>query len=194
MKGEGWLILTENTLNWYDRDPRGTTRKPVHSCSFDSPKYTLVVLPSIDRRSLPYSTPTKQIDLTFGIEKIGASSCDKIMFIAQNIQSKIEWVEAIRMALLSHSNPQQIDTARSVSLCDDPDDLSSPATKAKKLKAVTIVPVRTGVQRSSTDASSTHTPPSKRLKTKQNTSSESTELDLSIRSSMLGSPSDTSFV
>ena len=186
MKTEGWLILTENALNWYDRDPRGGMRKPAHSCIFGSPEWTLVVLPSIDKRSLPYATPNKQLDVSFGIEKIGTSSHEEIIFIAKNIQSKIEWVEAIENALMSHSSPPQIDSAMSIPPSDDHAEL-----KAKELKAVTIVPLKSGLQRSAVDVFDIPTPPLRR--SQRNISSNIRELDLSIRSSMFGSPSETSY-
>ena len=190
VKTEGWLILTENTLNWYDRDPLGGTRKPAHSCTFGSPEWTLVVLPSINKRSLPYAIPNKQLDESFGIEKIGVSSHEEIIFIARNIQSKIEWVEAIEKVLVSHSHPPQIDVAMSVISGDDQAEFSP--TKAKELKAVSIVPLKGGLQRSAIDTLDTPTPPPRR--SKRNISSSSRELDLSIRSSMFGSPSETSFI
>ena len=188
MKTEGWLILTENALNWYDRDPRGGMRKPAHSCTFGSPEWTLVVLPSIDKRSLPYATPNKQLDVSFGIEKIGTNCHEVIIFIAKNIPSKIEWVEAIEKALVSHSSPPQIGSTKSVPSRDDHTEL-----KAKELKAVSIVPLKSGPQKSVVDVvSDTPTPPPRR--SKRNISSSSRELDLSIRSSMFGSPSETSFI
>lgn len=190
MKTEGWLILTENTLNWYDRDPRGGMRKPAHSCTFGSPEWTLVVLPSVDKRSLPYATTNKQLDVSFGIEKIGTSSHEEIIFVAKNIQNKIEWIEAIEKVLVSHSNPPQIDSATSIPSSDDHAELS--LAKAKELKAVSIVPLKSDLQRSPVDISDTPTPPLRR--SKRNISSNSRELDLSIRSSMFGSPSEASFI
>ena len=191
VKTEGWLILTNNTLNWYDRDPWGGMRKPAHSCTFGSPEWTLVVLPSIDKRSLPYNTPNKQLDVSFGIEKIGTSSHEEIIFIAKNIQSKIEWIEAIEKVLLSHSNPPQIDGATSIPSGDGHAELS-PA-KAKELKAVSIVPLKSDLQKSAVDIISDTLTPSPR-RSKRNISSNSRELDLSIRSSMFGSPSEASFI
>ena len=187
VKTEGWLILTENTLNWYDRDPRGGMRKPAHSCTFGSPEWTLVVLPSVDKRSLPYATPNRQLDVSFGIEKIGTSSHEEIIFITKNIQSKIEWVEAIEKALMSHSSPPQIDSAKSIPSSDDHAEL-----KAKELKSVSIVPLKSGLQRSPVDVSDTPTPPPRR--SNRNISSNIRELDLSIRSSMFGSPSEASYI
>ena len=187
MKTEGWLILTEDSLNWYDRDPRGGTRKPSHSCIFGSPKWTLVVLPSINKGSLPCAIPSKQLDVSFGIEKIGTSSHEKIIFIARNIQDKIEWVEAIGKALVSHSNPPNSGTCSKV--CTSSHDLVS--TKVKELKAVSIVPLENDPQRSAVEFLDTPTPP---RRSKRNISCSSRELDLSIRSSMFGSPSETSFI
>lgn len=188
MKTEGWLILTDNALNWYDRDPRGGMRKPAHSCTFGSPEWTLVVLPSIDKRSLPYATPNKQLDMAFGIEKIGTSFHEEIVFIAKSIPSKIEWVEAIEKALMSHSNQPQIDSTKNMPSSDDHAE-----QKTKELKAVSIVPLKGGLQKSPTDPLSDFlSPPPRRSKRK--ISSNSRELDLSIHSSMFGSPSETSFI
>ena len=190
VKTEGWLILTENALNWYDRDPRGGMRKPAHSCTFGSPEWTLVVLPSVDKKSLPYATPNKQLDMSFGIEKIGTSSHEEIIFIAKNIPSKIEWVEAIEKALMSHSSQPQIDSVKSIPSSDDHAEL-----KAKELKSVSIVPLKSGLQTSVVDVVSDipmYTPPPRR--SKRNISSNSRELDLSIRSSMFGSPSEMSIL
>ena len=44
---------------------------------------------------------TNMLDVSLGIEKIGTSSHEEIIFIAKNIQSKIEWVETIKKALMS---------------------------------------------------------------------------------------------
>jgi hypothetical protein len=169
-------------------------RKPAHSCVFGSPEWTLVVLPSIDKRSLPYATPNKQLDVSFGIEKIGTSSHEEIIFMAKNISSKIEWVEAIEKALMSHSSLHvpQIDSVKSIvpSTGDDHTEL-----KSKELKAVSIVPLKSGLPASVVDAVSdtpTYTPPPRR--SQRNISSNCRELDLSIRSSMFGSPSETSFL
>ena len=90
-----------------------------------------MVLLSINKRSLPYATHNKQLDVSLGIEKIGTSSHEEIIFITKNIQSKIEWVEAIEKALMSHSSPPQIDSAKSIPSSDDHAEL-----KAKELKAV----------------------------------------------------------
>ena len=147
-----------------------------------------MVLPSINKRSLPCAIPNKQLDESFGIEKIGTSSHKEIVFIARNIQNKIEWVEAIEKVLVSHSNRPQIDVAMSVISSDDQAEFSP--TKAKELKAVSIVPLNSGLQRSAIDALDTPTPPPRR--SKHNISSNSRELDLSIHSSMFGSPSETS--
>ena len=193
MKSEGWLILTDRSLYWYDKDPGQSRTEPVHSCQFGAPKLAFTVLASVDQRSLPYATPTKLLQLSFGIEKCEADSRETIIFIARNSQSKTKWIEAINTVLSSHSHTSTIRAARSTS----PNDIVSPSGKAKELKAVTIVPVKTGLQKPavSVDASLTDTPTPLFRRSQRNISSRSQQdLDLSIHSSMFGSPSDTSFV
>ena len=189
MKCEGWLILTEDTLNWYDNNPDGDNNNPIHSCTFNSPKEAFVLLPCLDKKSLPVSTPIREAELTFGIQKHQSGTCDNIVFIARNVQSKDEWLKAIGNVLASHSIPQQMDNGEGIDCRSD----VSPTT-AKELKSVSIIPVRVDSQKSAIDEDVlvTPTPPCRR--SKRNTSDRQ-DLDLSIRSSMFdSSPSDTSFI
>ena len=95
------------------------------------------------------------------------------------------------------SGPLEIAAAQSIAsssgAANDNDNLS-PSSKAKELKSVTIVPIRKGRQRSAVDMDATFTPTPPQRRSKRNISSASKDLDLSIRSSMFGSPSDTSFI
>lgn len=189
MKREGWLMLTEDTLNWYDKYPDGDNNNPVHSCTFNSPKEAFVLLPCLDKKSLPVSTPTREVDLAFGIQRYRSGTCDDIVFIARNRQSKDEWLKAIGNVLASHSIPQQMEN--NVERIDCHSDVSPTATK--ELKSVSIIPVRIDSQKSAIDEEILVTPTPTCRRSKRNTSGHE-DLDLSIRSSMFGSPSDTSFI
>lgn len=184
MKTEGWLILTENALNWYDKDPGVGNNMPVHSCTFNSPEETFHLQSSVDKGNLP---PTKQAVLAFGVEKHRSGTREEIVFIAKDIQSKNEWLKAIRSVLDSHSITQEMDTAKRI-------DHTSPTTTAKELRSVSIVPVRISSQKSAIDIDGSFTPTSPYQRSKQKDLSASQDVDLSIRSSMFGSPSDTSFI
>ena len=152
IKAEGWLVLTTNSLSFYDRDPNRMIRKPLSSFALNSHDRAFVILSSIEKRYFPYASPSKQLPLAFGIEQHSSSGLERAVFVANSLQSKIEWVEAIENTIAKQSQAAQ-------------------ATK-RELKSVSVVPIRRPSQ--------TSTP----LK-----GEDSENLDLSITSSMLDSPS-----
>ena len=170
---EGWLVLTMDTLCLYDRDPRGVTRKPIHRFILAEPGVAYIVEPSVPKHLLPHTLPSNLVK-AFGFQ-IFSSSCSKeLCFMACSLQSKIEWVEAIQKVLtMAAAEPPQ-------RLAKQEPPLES-KSGGRELKAVSIVP----------------------LPTKQGTpvgakqagiSIDASDLDLSIRSSMLETSSDSSFI
>ena len=123
---EGWLVLTENSLCLYDREPRRTTRKPITAFKFDSPELAFVVLHSVEQRLLPYASPSRQLPLAFGIQQLSSSATEHAAFVVSTIQSKIEWVEAIETVL---------------SKCSRTFEVVKP--QARELKSVSVVPIKT---------------------------------------------------
>ena len=91
-------------------------------------------------------------------------------------------------------SPVQIAAAKSIASSSDAGDNVSPTSRTKELKSVNIVPVRKGRRRSAVDMETSLTPTPPPRRSKRNISSTSKDLDLSIRSSMFGSPSDSSFI
>ena len=189
---EGWLVLTWHTLCLYDRDPRGVTRKPIHRFVLSEPGVAYVVVPSISKKLLPHSSPNNVIK-AFGFQVHCASYSEQFCFVATSLQSKIDWVEIIQRVL---SELEQISSAK---LDTEHDHTSTgkhsldAGTKgnSRALKEVTIVPITltTKSNTSTSDGSPAHkqiklTPPA----------TEGSGLDLSIRSSMLNSSPDSSFI
>ena len=156
-------MLTEDSLCLYDREPKRITRKPVSSFHFDTPGLNFSVLPSVEERLLPLAS-SGQLPLAFGIKQRSSSRTDHAAFIAKNIHSKTEWVEAIERVLSS----------RTVQV---PETVAKP--QARELKSVSVIPIKT-TQRSTVSPK------------KEN--SEEDQLDFSITSSMLESPTSVSEV
>ena len=163
LKAEGWLVLTNNSLCFYDRDPNRATRKPLNSFSFDSPDCATVFLPVIEKRLLPYSSPSRTLPLAFGLKQHSASGEELAVFITSSFQSKIEWVEAVQKVISQCS--QQLPPPQTPQVAGKPN--------LRELKSVSLVHVRTPQQ----------------LGASPNKSEESENLELSINSDMLDSPS-----
>lgn len=161
---EGWLVLTNDSLSFYDRDPRRVTRKPLTTFLFDSSVCAFVVSDMVDRKFLPYASPSRKRPLAFIIEQHSAHSTLRAIFIASSLQSKEEWVREIESVITKTS--QMLQTSQ------------VPRALARELKSVSIVPVK---------------PPRHSL-TPQGKSGASDSLELSITSSMFDSPSSTSVV
>lgn len=183
---EGWLVLTHDTLCLYDRDPRGVTRKPIHRLYLKEPAVAYVVLPSVTRQSLPH-VPAPSLVKAFGIQILSSKHSKELCFVANSLQSKIEWVELIQKALseeVSQSSIRQEECKGGVS-----GTASSPSkhTRSRELKAVSIIPLSTTPIKGSGQEGG--------RQSAMSTADES-GMDLSIRSSMLdgSSSSDTSFI
>lgn len=156
-------MLTEDSLCLYDREPKRITRKPVSSFHFDTPGLNFSVLPSVEERLLPLAS-SGHLPLAFGIKQRSSSRTDHAAFIAKNIHSKTEWVEAIERVLSSKT-------------VQVPEMVAKP--QARELKSVSVIPIKT-------TQLSTVSPK------KEN--SEEDQLDFSITSSMLESPTSVSEV
>jgi len=213
---EGWLGLTHMILSYYDRNPRGVTRKPINQFILNKPGVAFVVVTSITKMQLPM-VPSSAIINAFGLEVYSSSGSDVLVWVAPNLQSKIEWVEELQRVLGQHSSPacgrapkEEKELKRKSG--DFPLMIEGPKGKGsaskggrRSLKEVKIVPL--------------FTPPSKKTKEngKEATASAGiqssaerlvpvrtrltpiphnldTSLDLSIRSSMLNTSSDSSYV
>ena len=166
ISAEGWLVLTEASLCLYDREPKRITRKPISSFHFDNPGRTFTVLPSVEERLSPLASSSGQLPLTFGIEQRSIRRTERATFIAKDIQSRTEWMEAIEGVLSNYSRTVQV-----------PETVAKP--QARELKSVSVVPIKT-------------TPRSTVSPKKENL--EEVTLDFSITSSMLESPTSVSDV
>lgn len=179
---EGWLVLTEETLCLYDRDPRGVTRKPIHHFFLTDPNVAYVVVPSVTRHTMPHTSPSS-IVRGFGLQVHSSSGSKQLCFMTSSLQSKIDWVEAIQNVLTTHTCPPPTKHVGKE---------SSP-TRTRELKSVSIVPISTP-QKQSGSGGGTRFSPDCNQGTAFVVSAEGSELDLSIRSSMLNSSPDSSFI
>lgn len=102
IQSEGWLVLTANSLSFYDRNPARVQRKPLTTFPFDSS--VLVILDSVESHLLPYTSRSRQVTLAFGLLQHAASGTEKTIFVASSLQSKIDWVEALQKAISSSSH------------------------------------------------------------------------------------------
>ena len=194
-KYAGWLILTESSLKWYELKATHTSGKPMHTFDFKSSGCTFDLFQFVDERSIPADMINPRPHRMFAVKKHEAGLLDEVIFIASNVESKVEWLEEIGQVLRSHSGTTKMkSTVKKIKTSN----LVSPTPKGnlKELKAVSIVPVRTDLKKSSTDLDSSHSPafalPGRR--SRASVSMDNQDMDLSIRSSMFGSPSDTSFI
>ena len=141
MKTVGWLLLTEDSLCLYDRDPRGLTRKPIHSFVFNTSGCVFLLLPNVTKGST--LSPGKHFELAFGIEKHSMSGVEQTVFYAETVKSKIDWVEDIGKALSIFS---QHTSSRNLARGDV---MSPPRSQGRELKAVAITPVKSSVNSTS---------------------------------------------
>ena len=123
-------MLTRNTLCFYDRDPTRLARNPLNSFVFDSLESAFVLLAHVESHLLPYTSPSKQLPLAFGITQHSKSGEETTIFVANTIQSKIEWVEAIQ-SIISQCSQRSQSTPQ----------ISKP--HVRELKAVSVVPIKT---------------------------------------------------
>ena len=198
VRRSGWLILTESSLKWYELMATHSMGKPTHMFDFESTGCTFALVPSVDDRSIPPGMAETKFNQTFTVRKHEADSLEEIAFVATSIEDKVEWLEAIGQVLHARSDASKIKSAFKIKSESSKEtcDLVSPASKAKELKAVSIVPVRKDLMKSAADVDASRSPavtPSGR-KSRRSVSTDNRDLDLSIRSSMFGSPSDTSFI
>ncbi len=184
---EGCLVLTKNTLSLYDRDPRGVTRKPIHHILLNEPRVAHVIVPSVE---IPHASPSTLMK-AFEVQLYSSKGSKQLKFVASSLQSKIDWVEAIQKVLSVHIEPKP--TPREPLADRTTMSKSSP----RKLKEVAIVPLpvitgtNTDLRRSTSPCpTSDGAPLEKRVKLSTDQSDENDDLEFSIRSSMLNSPSD----
>jgi len=158
-------VLTEASLCLYDREPKRITRKPVSSFHFDNPGLTFAVLPSVEERlSPPSASSSGQLPLTFGIEQRSIRRTERATFIAKDVQSRTEWMEAIEGVLSNYSRTVQV-----------PETVAKPQTR--ELKSVSVIPIKTT-----------------QIVSPKKENLEEETLDFSITSSMLESPTSVSDV
>lgn len=183
---EGWLVLTMDSLCLYDRDPRGVTRKPIHKVMLNEPGVAYLVLPSVSRHTLPHTSPSALVR-AFGMQVYSGSQSKELCFLAASVQSKIDWVEAIQKVLSEYICPPVMEESTS--------QLGSKGGGTRELKSVSIIPLsNTPVPvKGETSGGSVRLDSNQSTPANGNTSSGS-GLDLSIRSSMLNSSSDDSFI
>jgi hypothetical protein len=190
---EGWLVLTHDSLCLYDRDPRGVTRKPIHRILLNEPGVAYIVVPSVSRHNFPHISPANLVK-AFGVQIYSSKQSKELCFLAVSLQSKIDWVEAIQRVLSEHVSPVK---EEGVSHKHVPSNSSNKAGGVRELKAVSIIPLvssplreppaATQVMRAGSNQSTPILP-------KGGNVSGGSGLELSIRSSMLNSSSDTSFI
>lgn len=201
---EGWLVLTRDVLSFYDRDPRGVTRKPINHFVLNQPGVAYIILPSITRAQLPHVSPPTLIK-AFGLQIYSSSTFKELCLVAMSLQSKIDWVEGLQKVLTQHgSPPQRTDSASEPWAQDIEVETSRQGCSIRELKEVTIVPITTppkrvnmgiagrGPQRSSPIVTRSGSRPASSCDTSFQESKDS--LNLSIHSSMLEISSESSFV
>lgn len=183
---EGWLVLTRNTLCLYDRDPRGVTRKPIHHFFLNEAGVAYVVEPSVLKSTLPHSSPATLMK-AFMFQAYSSKISVQLCVVTESLQSKIEWVEKIQNILSEHTLSANTSPVAKGGYQATPTKLASSSglSTARDLKAVSIVPFSRPSSQSATPASA------KRAKLSP---SEGSGLDLSIRSSMLNTSSENSFI
>ncbi len=165
LKTLGWLLLKKNSLHFYDRNPdHSVTRKPLCSFDFTSSDSVYHILTAITERNELFRYSEKQLTCAFGLRKYSNNNLDqqKVIFLAPSLQNKIEWVEAIGEVLSA------LTLIREQLVYGDADDGGVVVTKRRSLKAVSIVPFVKTSRRSG-----------------DGVSVSGSELDMSIRSSML---------
>lgn len=192
---EGWLVLTLDSLCLYDRDPRGVTRKPIHRIMLNEPGVAYIVIASVGRHTFPHTSPVNLMK-AFGMQVYSSRQSKELCFLAASLQSKIDWVEAIQKVLGEHVYPPVKE--EDMSHHQAPPS-GSKGSGSRELKAVSIVPLATSPLKESANGETARPGSNQSIPVLSgsmrcgNTSDGST-LDLSIRSSMLNSSSDSSFI
>lgn len=167
LKTLGWLLLRQDSLYFYDRNPdHGETRKPLLSFNFTSSANIYHILSTITFKNELFHYTKNQLACAFGLRKYSNNDLEEqeVVFLAPSRQCKIEWLEAIGNVLSALSKEREHlvygdaveGTEGRVSV-----------TRKRSLKAVSIVPCV------------------KKTSHKKESSESTSELDLSIRSSML---------
>ena len=101
MKSECWLVLSDTSLQCYDRHPAGITRKPLNSFRWSDPQNLVVVLRKVDSRLVSYM---KHQELLFAVEQHSSMTGVKQgIFIAGTLAEKEEWISAIESAITRNS-------------------------------------------------------------------------------------------
>ena len=187
---EGWLVLTLESLCLYDRDPRGVTRKPIHRIKLNEPGVAYIVVPSVSRQNFPHTSPANLVK-AFGVQVYSSMQSKELCFQAASLQSKIDWVEAIQKVLSEHLCPPPMKEEGN----QVPSSGSAKASAARELKAVSIVPLASpGSAAGAVGKGGSNQSTSVLSSSTQCGVSGGSALDLSIRSSMLNSSSDDSFI
>lgn len=191
---EGWMVLTQDVLSFYDRDPRGVTRKPINRFVLNQPGVAYILLPSISRAQLPQVSPTTLLK-AFGLQIYSTNTSKEVCLVATSLQSKIDWVEALQKVLTQYGSPPPHRQTCSVDMqSNEVREASGQGCSVRELKEVTIVPIATP-KKSSTGTKSRRVQQSNSASSCAKSSLESNDsIDLSIHSSMLEVSSDSSFI
>lgn len=216
---EGWLVLTRTILSFYDRDPRGVTRKPISRFVLNKPGMVYVVITSVTRARLPNATSTALLN-AFGLEIFSSVTCSELYWAAPSLQSKIDWVEELQKILglqgsLTCGGEKGGAGKRKRDREDTHEEVSKPALgesnkvkdlckqSRRELKEVTIVPLHTPPKVSRTKEDSNivktdftaerHSAMSTPIQS-QSALNYSDSINISIHSSMLNTSSDSSYI
>ena len=125
LKVEGWLVLTEKTLYFYNRDPKRGVR-PLHTHPLSDPGMTTIVLANTDRQLISLPSPSKLTPLALTIEQHCSTGYSRSTFFTTSVREKNEWAKEIQ-SVLSTVEMQQSPRTRS---------------RIRELKSVSIVPIR----------------------------------------------------
>lgn len=141
---EGWLVLSQSVLSFYDRDPRNMPRKPTDRFVLNQPGVAYVILPSINRAKFPRISKRLLMN-AFGLQVYNSSTSRDFCLVAPSLQSKIDWVQRIQKVLIQYGSPLPPQTG-----CGDEAWMLSnkveeePTRRSygmRELKEVTIVPI-----------------------------------------------------
>ena len=155
------------------------------------PDVAYIVVPSVSRHTFPHTSPASLVK-AFGVQVHSSNGSKELCFMAGSVQSKIEWVEEIQKVLGQQTAP-----------AGQAPPSSSSKGGARELKAVSIVPLSapSGGGSGSPLKGLASRGPAGRGVSNQSTlaplkgnESGGSGLELSIRSSMLETSDDDSFI
>lgn len=152
LKSECWLVLTDSSLQCFDRHPAGVTRKPLNLFRWTDPQNLVVVIRKVDPRPISYVTSTKHQHLMFAVEQHSmAEGVKRAVFIAAALEEKDEWIAAIESAITRNSGVLSGSTS---DVTATPSSLTvTPVSRRRKMAPRKSRPVSTACTTSSPDSS-----------------------------------------